>query len=193
MHNMTCPHVSRCFFMCIKYPAFKTLHPPTASLTSVLQPLNSQGNTAILRLPALTQTSTRLSQLCCKTTLSLTGAEIFGFSVCSCKSPSSVRLEEGFLCKLLEIKDYIISYTTCLCLCLWTFSVNVWVVTRSKNSSLLIFAQRRLFSSLTLITSSTFAFLSFDYTSLMTVKSSHVNFIHIAPYHNKCYLMTLYK
>lgn len=46
---------------------------------------------------------------------SLTGDEVFAFSVCSfCKSPPSVRLEEGFLpaglCKLLEIKDYIISY-----------------------------------------------------------------------------------
>lgn len=48
-------------------------------------------------------------------TCSLTGAKVFVFSVCSsCKSPPFVRPEEGFLpaglCKLLEIKDYIISY-----------------------------------------------------------------------------------
>lgn len=45
------PDVSPCV---IKYPAFKTLHPPTALLTSVLQtlkPLNSQRTTPILGPP----------------------------------------------------------------------------------------------------------------------------------------------
>lgn len=96
-----------------------------------LEPLNPQGTTLILRPPASTSRW-----------YSLTGAEIFVFSVCSsCKSPPSVRLEEGFLpaglCKLLEIKDYIISYHPfCLAVCSCLLS-------GSMHTSLLVLSQHR--------------------------------------------------
>ncbi len=85
---------------------------------------------------------------------SLTGAEVFAFSVCSCKSPPFVRLEEGFLpaglCKLLEIKDYIISYHSSILVFFLSFSLSDFVslyckcvcdLTGSMHSSLLIFSQ----------------------------------------------------
>lgn len=57
------------------------------------------------------------------------------FSVCSsCKSPPSVRLEEGLLpaglCKFLKIKNYIISYHSSVSVTVFvSFIVNVQFMT----------------------------------------------------------------
>lgn len=153
MHNFASPYDSRCFPLCIKYPAFKTVHPPIALLTSVLQTLEPQNSQRTMMIPRLPASTSRLSLWFRLPPVPVSSAasdktdvkhaqsywaEVFAFSVCSCKSPPFVRLEGGFLpaglCKLLEIKDYIISYHSSILVSfllffsLSAFTVNVLVI-----------------------------------------------------------------